>query len=68
MIASYSYRNVTGQDGRVRRNDLGESKFTNNGGNTTQLTIPTLGKGNSSKKQVVSIGRSPSWPHDRIMV
>jgi len=35
---------------------------------TARLTIPTTGKGSSSKKQVISIGGSPSWALDRIMV
>ena len=60
MIATDSSRNVTGQFGGVIRNNLMENEFTDNGRNATQLTVPTPGKGNSSKKQVISIGGSPS--------
>lgn len=60
MIASNTYRNIARKNGRVRRHDLNRNESNRLARCSIQLTMPTPGRGNSSKKQVIAIGGSLS--------
>lgn len=69
MVAVDPYRNVSGKNSRVLRHNLYQGvSWPRIVVHAAKLTWPTPGRGSCSKKQVISIGSSPSLLRDLTMV